>query len=77
MNGGQKCLGERAAASRRRARSYRTVFALSVMHPSVPFRRACFKKADTHGSHRAQDLFTRMPICCNFHWLTLHRVLGS
>jgi hypothetical protein len=61
MNGGQKCPGERAVASRRRARSYRTVFALSVIHPSVPFRRARFKKADTHGSHRAQDLFTPMP----------------
>jgi hypothetical protein len=40
---------------------YRTVFAVSVMRPSVPFRRPRLKKADTHGSHRAQDLFTPMP----------------
>jgi len=51
---GQKCPG-------RRDRSCRTVFAVRAMRPSVPFHRPRLKKADTQGSHQAQDLFMRMP----------------
>jgi hypothetical protein len=54
MTRGQMCPG-------RRERTYRTVFAVSVMNPSVPFHWPRWKKADTHGSHQAQDLFTHMP----------------